>query len=240
MQHLRADYTEIWTTSRNVPLIQFADRVRSIAETGLDLTGITQGAPASLSEFDEIVSWYGANRPEFREALAYLPVRFFPALPDGSSHAVDFYCGQVDAPLGAVPSIAVRAERGDFIAIHPYSGSARKNWPADRFVELARQAALPVEYCVGEEQTWPGARHTSNLLDLAQWLASARLYVGNDSGITHLAAAVGTPVIALFGPTDPAVWAPRGDAGVGVIHRAAMDHIAVEEVLELVRRETGG
>ena len=36
------------------------------------------------------------------------------------------------------------------------------------------------------------------------------LYIGNDSGITHLAAAVGTPVLALFGPTDPEVWAPRG------------------------------
>ena len=34
--------------------------------------------------------------------------------------------------------------------------------------------------------------------------------VGNDSGITHLAAALGAPVIALYGPTDPAVWGPRG------------------------------
>ncbi len=42
------------------------------------------------------------------------------------------------------------------------------------------------------------------------WLARASLYIGNDSGITHLAAAVGTPVLAMFGPTDPAVWAPRG------------------------------
>jgi ADP-heptose:LPS heptosyltransferase len=45
---------------------------------------------------------------------------------------------------------------------------------------------------------------------LARWLARARLYAGNDSGITHLAAAVGTPVLALFGPTNPEVWAPRG------------------------------
>jgi ADP-heptose:LPS heptosyltransferase len=36
------------------------------------------------------------------------------------------------------------------------------------------------------------------------------MYIGNDSGITHLAAAVGTPVLALFGPTNPEVWAPRG------------------------------
>jgi len=49
-----------------------------------------------------------------------------------------------------------------------------------------------------------------NLYELACWLARARLYIGNDSGITHLAAAVATPVLALFGPTDPSVWAPRG------------------------------
>ena len=49
-----------------------------------------------------------------------------------------------------------------------------------------------------------------DLYDLARWLAAARLYIGNDSEITHLAAAVGTPVLALFGPTDPAIWGPRG------------------------------
>lgn len=56
----------------------------------------------------------------------------------------------------------------------------------------------------------PGAVRIDDLYLLACWLARARLYIGNDSGITHLAAAVGTPVLALFGPTDPAVWAPRG------------------------------
>jgi heptosyltransferase III len=45
---------------------------------------------------------------------------------------------------------------------------------------------------------------------LARWLSGAKLYVGNDSGIAHLAAAVGVPVAVFFGPTDPAVWAPRG------------------------------
>ena len=59
-------------------------------------------------------------------------------------------------------------------------------------------------------QLGANAAWIEDLYELACWLRSARVYIGNDSGIAHLAAAVGTPVIALFGPTDPDVWAPRG------------------------------
>jgi ADP-heptose:LPS heptosyltransferase len=47
---------------------------------------------------------------------------------------------------------------------------------------------------------------------LGALLGRAGLYVGNDSGVSHLAAAAGAPTLALFGPTDPAVWAPVGPA----------------------------
>jgi ADP-heptose:LPS heptosyltransferase len=70
---------------------------------------------------------------------------------------------------------------------------------------------MPVQWCAGEQDPpLEGAVRIDDLYQLACWLAGARLYIGNDSGVTHLAAAVGTPVLALFGPTDPAVWAPRG------------------------------
>ena len=49
-----------------------------------------------------------------------------------------------------------------------------------------------------------------DLYDLGCWIAKTRLYVGNDSGISHLAAAVGTPTVAIFLSTDPRIWAPRG------------------------------
>ena len=72
-----------------------------------------------------------------------------------------------------------------------------------------------------------------DLYKLACWLAGAKVYIGNDSGPTHLAAAVGTPVIALFGPTDPAIWAPRGDN----VHIVSMqDAHANEKVLSLVQQ----
>jgi heptosyltransferase III len=50
------------------------------------------------------------------------------------------------------------------------------------------------------------------LRTLAATLARASVYVGNDSGVTHLAAAAGTPAVAIFGPTDPAQWSPLGRA----------------------------
>src|ERR1051325_1521886 len=93
MECLKTDYLEVWTHRRTAPLVRFADRVRAIDATGIELTGITQDAPAELAAFDDIVSWYGTGRPEFREAVHGLPFRFFPALPpDGAGmHATDFY-----------------------------------------------------------------------------------------------------------------------------------------------------
>lgn len=219
LESMKTDYLEIWTTRRNVPLVRFADRVRAIDSTGLDLAGITQPAPDALRGFDEIVSWYGTNRPEFRDTVSGLPFRFLPALPpaDCRQHAVDFYLNQVASFAGnssdGIPRIPCDSPSQDFAVIHPYSGNPRKNWPLARFQDLARQLerVMPIRWCSGDEDPpHPGAARFSDLYDLACWLAGARLYVGNDSGITHLAAAVGTPVLAIFRASDPAIWAPRG------------------------------
>jgi ADP-heptose:LPS heptosyltransferase len=220
LEFLRADYFEVWVAGPNVPLVRFADRVRPIASTGLDLAGIVEAPARLLGElrgFDSIVSWYGANRPEFRELAASLglPFTFHAALPpeDGGVHATDFYLEQVGGAPGAVPRIRCDEPRENFAVIHPFSGSARKNWPLEKFRALARslQGSIPVEWCSGrEDPPLDGSLYIEDLYDLACWLARARLYIGNDSGITHLAAAVGTPVLALFGPTDPTVWGPRG------------------------------
>lgn len=220
LQCLRTDYLEIWTRAAYLPLIQFAERTQSIASTGLDVVGVTE-PPASLWEqlrtFDSIVSWYGANREEFREAVRDLPFTFHRALPpEGSEpkvHAVDFYLAQVGGEPGGVPSIATGRTREDFVAIHPFSGSPKKNWPLENFRKLAEQLgrSAPVYWCRGaDDPPLEGAVEIADLYELACWLARAKLYVGNDSGVSHLAAAVGTPVLALFGPSDPEVWAPRG------------------------------
>ena len=215
LQHLKTDYTEVWVPSRNIPLIQFAHRVRSIVSTGLDLVGfegLQETALAELAGFDSIVSWYGANRPEFRDAVAHLPFVFHDALPphDGPLHAVDFHMRQVGGSDGATPEIHCASQNGGFVAVHPFSGSCTKNWPLENFQSLAGQISLPVQFCAGPEEPLDNARRFDSLRDVISWLASARVYVGNDSGISHLAAAVGKPVVAIFRTTAPQVWAPRG------------------------------
>ncbi len=49
-----------------------------------------------------------------------------------------------------------------------------------------------------------------SLLELASVIERARFFVGNDSGTSHMAAALGVPTVAIFGPTDPTIWSPRG------------------------------
>jgi hypothetical protein len=223
LESLRTNYLEVWVPSPHIPLVRFAHRVRSIASTGLDLLGIADpvgGLIDELRRFDSIVSWYGANRPEFCALTRSLglPMRFFPALPPANAiHATDFYLNQIrglcESTCDPTPRISCDVPRENFAAIHAFSGSTRKNWPLEKFRQMARgvERTMPVRWCTGPaDPPLAGAVRIDDLYELACWLASARLYAGNDSGITHLAAAVGTPVLALFGPTDPTVWAPRG------------------------------
>ncbi len=201
LEAAKADYTEVWAPRVTLPLIRFADKTRAIPDTGLDLIGITETANLeALKAFDEIYSWYGTARPEFREAVAHLPFTFFTAqsLPE-------------TPPRIIVPPAA----RKNFIIIHPYSSSPQKTWPLKNFEAVA--ARLPeVEWCI------PG--RIDDLYELACWISTASLYIGNDSGISHLAAAVGTPVIAIFLTTDPQIWAPRGER-VTVLVKPTVDQV---------------
>lgn len=243
LQYLAASATavEVWVPSACVPLIRFADRVRSIASVGLDLLELGYHPPARslLSEFDSIVSWYGAARPEFVAAVEGLPVQFHSALP-AHTHAVDFYMRQVGGPDGAVPCIEVPGiARRDFIAIHPFSGSPKKNWPLERFRELAGSVDFPAEFSAGPEEALPDARRFSDLWSFAEWLASARVYVGNDSGITHLAAAVGTPAVSIFRCTPPELWGPRGTVPVRILQPDPSVEEVRSAVADLLSRQIG-
>jgi ADP-heptose:LPS heptosyltransferase len=217
LEAARADYTEVWAPRAVLSLIRFADRARAIADTGLDLVGVVENPPVvGLESFDSIYSWYGTNRAEFREAVRHLPFTFFPAFP----------IPRLGDPRIPVPETAVE----NFAAIHPFSGSPRKNWPLDHFRALAGRLGCPVQWIAGPEESLEGALRYDDLYELACRLSAARVYIGNDSGISHLAAAVGVPVVAIFLTTDPSVWAPRGR------HVAAFTDPSVDQVLDAARR----
>src|SRR5262249_20068677 len=139
-----------------------------------------------------------------------------------------------------------------FVAVHPGSGSPAKNWPARRFADLAAALGggrpwLLVEGPADEEAATivrrvPGAVVARGLAPrvLGAVLAAADLYGGNDSGVTHLAAAWGAPTLALFGPTDPDVWSPLGER-VQIVRATdgVLESLGVDEVLGAARREGG-
>jgi heptosyltransferase III len=109
-----------------------------------------------------------------------------------------------------------------FLAVHPGSGSPAKNWPPSHFLEIVERLSADRPWLLVEGPADEGAAESmrphpravrprglpSRVLGAV--VARAGLYLGNDSGVSHLAAAFGAPTLALFGPTDPAVWAPVG------------------------------
>ena len=158
------------------------------------------------------------------------------------------------------------------VAVHPGSGGDWKRWPAERFAQVADRLA---EEGVGVVviQGPADAEVVGQLLarvrgrrppvvsglgveDLAAFLSLAACYLGNDSGVTHLAAAVGTPTVAIFGPTDPGQWGPRGpnvlvlraerecvpcgrEGGARCRDRACLELVSVEQVVEAMRACAG-
>jgi ADP-heptose:LPS heptosyltransferase len=134
-------------------------------------------------------------------------------------------------------------EVGRFMLVLPGSGSLAKNWPPENFAELAASLATRIRPLVilGPAEAALEPVFTAHLtaqslpvvghLDLAEVAAIARLagcFVGNDSGVSHLAAAAGAPGLAIFGPTDPARWRPLGRTTV--IQREPLNALKPKEV----------
>ena len=184
-----------------------------------------------------------------------------PAPPASGPHASSWLAGALDAlgidPRPEPPPLSFTdAERRDaeavtaalpagFLAVHPGSGSPAKSWPLDRFVDAARHLSpgRPWLLVLGPAEDRvvppPGAvvARGWSLRTLGATLARAGLFLGNDSGVAHLAAACGTRTLALFGPTDPAQWAPVGPL-VATLRApsARVVDLQVEEVVEAAGR----
>ncbi len=148
---------------------------------------------------------------------------------------------------------ALRENAGGAIVMHVGAGSEAKRWAMERWVELGaalRSEGHTVELIAGEVEAerlsgreraafeGAGGRFLATLEALADVLGAARVFVGCDSGPTHLAAQLGVPTVALFGPTDPAVWGPAGPRVVVVAPESGrgMEWLSAGEVERGVRR----
>jgi ADP-heptose:LPS heptosyltransferase len=172
---------------------------------------------------EEIVAWMKAGGiPGLRYARLVAPSR-----PEDDRHCAQYLLESL-APLGVDTSwlddrpLTVSPIASDEVLIHPSSGSSAKNWPPTRFAETIRLLAGPVRLIVGEAdaeaalaveaslgQAIPRLAHPA-LEELAARLAGCHAYLGNDSGVSHLAGLCGAHSVVLFGPTNPTVWRPLG------------------------------
>ena len=112
------------------------------------------------------------------------------------------------------------------IVVHPGSGGQNKRWPVENFeclIDQLSKSNRSVQPVLGEVELagWSpettdrwcsefDARVIQNVIALHELLLTAGAYIGNDAGPTHLAAQLGLPTFALFGPTDPMRWSPLG------------------------------
>lgn len=189
-----------------------------------------------------------------RPADAYdLPIGTYLARSIGEEDAI--------AHHWTVPTIYAwpkeRDHTGEAIVIHPGSGGQAKCWPITHFAhiitELWRQR-IPVLILAGPaeqsrlrdlsqllpEPPTPSLYQqliNAPLLTVAETLQRCRAYLGNDSGITHLAAMLGLPTLALFGPSNPLVWHPQGPK-VTILHHPNIDHLTPNTVLDAIARLT--
>lgn len=162
-------------------------------------------------------------------------------------------------------------ENGPVLALAPGSGANEKNWPVASYQAVAswwrRQTGGavvvilgPVEEDWGEWNLLCAGNLVARKLSLAQLVAllfRSRLYLGNDSGVTHVAGALGIRTVALFGPSDVRQWAPRGKKVTivtqnvecspcavrvmkGCTHRKCLTTLAPEQIIRILKQLSRG
>lgn len=147
-----------------------------------------------------------------------------PFVQDISSESIRFDLPTIPAAEQAMRQFISENRLQDFAVINPGAGWDSKVWPHDRYAAVARGLSLPsvVVWAGDRERSWAEEivansqgravlAPSTSLLELMELVRLARFFVGSDTGPLHIAAAVGTPCVAIFGPTNPAVCGPFGE-----------------------------
>ena len=262
------DVSEVATLNRSSLrcLVASLRRVRTRRwAAAIDFQGLLKSATcAKLSGAPRI---YGFAKGQLREPAA--AILYSDQIAACSAHVVEMNLELVRAAGAseiarrfAIPPGRPEGElpEGDFVLANPFAGWRAKEWPLERFSMLAmrirEELAMPLVLNGSPEseamlRAAPGVHvHLSGLAGLIDATRRARAVVGLDSGPMHLAAALGKPGVAIFGPTDPARNGPYGDSFRVVRSRdavssykrrdeydAAILAISVDEVVEALQEQ---
>jgi ADP-heptose:LPS heptosyltransferase len=142
-------------------------------------------------------------------------------------------------PLQEIPPARLFAggNSHNTVVIHPFASAPDKTWPADRFLALAEHTGLEAVFIgAATDDMTPFRAHRclqgADLEQVKTLLAGAALFIGNDSGPAHMAAAFGVPSLVFFGNSDIDLWRPWKTDAVVLSDRAGIRAISLERALE--------
>lgn len=134
-------------------------------------------------------------------------------------------------------------QAGRYGVIHPFASAADKQWPAERFCEIARYLELwnikPLFLAGPVDDPAPFRRHEvvqGTLPNAIALLSKAIVFIGNDSGPAHVAAAFGVPSVVLFGTSNPAIWGPWETESEIIVAREGLHTVSVSRVIAALER----
>jgi ADP-heptose:LPS heptosyltransferase len=130
-----------------------------------------------------------------------------------------------------------------YAVLHPFASAPEKRWPAERFCELARYLQLwniqPIFLASANDDPSAFRAHrifNGPLSAVKALLSGSSLFVGNDSGPAHMAAAFGIPTLVLFSQSNPAIWGPWRTESEVVVGQDGLDQVSVSRVIAAVER----
>jgi heptosyltransferase-3 len=146
---------------------------------------------------------------------------------------------QAEIPRARLAAQAAPPTPG-YAVLHPFASAPEKTWTAAGFMEVAsylkEHAGLDPVFLAGpsdDAAMFAPFRVYRNapLGQVKSLMAGARIFVGNDSGPAHVAAAFGVPVVVLFGPSDPVTWAPWRTEAQVITTTGPIEQIRVDQVI---------